>query len=133
MANTKSSLATWGVTKGPFTGIAATGSGIITSYDETTEMMVGSEQNEIGAIIGQHKYDEKTTITMTLIVADSVEMPTVGKKITLSGTDSSAKVAYVTSATVTESNTDFRKLRVTLEKYTNCEEVYDVDKKSAVN
>ena len=133
MANTKSSIATWGVTKGPFTGIAATGSGIITSYDETTEMMVGSEQNEIGAIIGQHKYDEKTTITMTLIVADSVEMPTVGKKITLSGTDSASTAAYVTSATVTESNTDFRKLRVTLEKYTNCEDVYDVDEKSAVN
>ncbi len=132
MANTKSSIATWGVTKGPFTGIAATNTGIITSYDETTEMMVGSEQNEIGAVIGQHKYDEKTTITMTLIVADSVEMPTIGKKITLSGTDSGATAGYVTSATVTESNTDFRKLRVTLEKYTNCDEVYDVDKKSTV-
>ena len=113
---TTTSLAVWGVQVDTPSDIAGATEGFITSFDKNSEMMVGTEQNELGAVIGQHKYDEKTTVSFSLIVAKDVKPPTVGKQITID----SVKY-YVTSAAVTESNSDFRKLRVTAERYKDCD------------
>ncbi|MGN0843823.1 MAG: hypothetical protein ACI4QT_01230 [Kiritimatiellia bacterium] len=77
---TTTSLAVWGVQVDTPADIASATEGFITSFDKNTEMMVGTEQNELGAVIGQHKYDEKTTVSVSLIVAKGVEPPTIGKK-----------------------------------------------------
>lgn len=113
---TTTSLAVWGVQVETPTDIASTNKGYITSFDKNSEMMVGDEQNELGAVIGKHKYDEKSTVTVSLIVAADVEPPTIGKQITIA-----EGKYYITSASVVESNSDFRKLRVSAERYKDCE------------
>lgn len=124
---TTTSLAVWGVQVETPTDIAQKTEGYITSFDKNSEMMVGDEQNELGAVIGKHKYDEKSTVTVSLIVAADVEPPTIGKQITIDNVK-----YYVTSAAVTESNSDFRKLRVTAERYEDCEKAVNAKDRSEI-
>lgn len=124
---TTTSLAVWGVQVETPTDIAQKTEGYITSFDKNSEMMVGDEQNELGAVIGKHKYDEKSTVTVSLIVAAGVEPPTIGKQITIAGVK-----YYITSASVVESNSDFRKLRVSAERYKDCDKAVNAIDKSDI-
>ena len=126
MATTKS-LAVWGVQVETPTDIASTTEGYITSFDKNSEIMVGDEQNELGAVIGKHKYDEKSTVTVSLIVAAGVEPPPIGKQITIAGVK-----YYITSASVVESNSDFRKLRVSAERYKDCDKAVNAIDRSDI-
>lgn len=124
---TTTSLAVWGVQVETPTDIAQKTEGYITSFDKNSEMMVGDEQNELGAVIGKHKYDEKSTVTVSLIVAAGVEPPTIGKQITIAGVK-----YYITSASVVESNSDFRKLRVSAERYKDCDKAVNAKDRTEI-
>lgn len=67
----------WGVTK---TGISG---GIITDWDEDGEAQKEYVKNEKGATIFTKVYDEKKTITCTLVSNGTAAPPKVGDKATI--------------------------------------------------
>lgn len=110
MARTEAT-ASWGV------GVSSPvpGDNVIVEYSEASEAILGTEQNEEGAVIGQKMYDRHWTATATVQAAAGVEPPAIGSQVTANG-----EAWYVKSAEVVESNTNYRRIRMTLERYEHC-------------
>ena len=110
MAATTQGIASWGVTGG-CSGVR----GIVTDLEENHEAQLAPEQNEVGAVVKQTKYDEHVTLSCTVEVAAGTEPPGGGDSITING-----KQGYVVSARLTESNQAYRKIAIQAECWTNC-------------
>jgi hypothetical protein len=111
-AATTSGVAVWGVQ-----GRVNSVSGIVTDIEQSAEVQIAPEYNEIGAVVKQTKYDEHTTLSATVEVAAGTNPPEVGAQITING-----KQGYVTNARVVESNQAYRKIVVQAECWKNCKQ-----------
>lgn len=115
MAATTTHTASWGVS-----GTVGSVSGIATDIDINGQALIGLEQNEVGAVVGAAHYDDHTTVSATVLVAASTAKPTLGSQATIAGV-----TGFVTGAEVVENNMSYRKIRVTIEAYENCDEVFE--------
>ena len=91
---------------------------IITDWECADETQVAYCHDQNGAVVHRQDYDKKTTVTATLLAPTSVDLPTfsAGSTETLTvGT----KTFAILSCREIESNRDFRKLVLTLERYEN--------------
>jgi hypothetical protein len=113
MATTSYGVASWGITNG--TTVSQV-SGIVTDYSLTKDGSIGTEQNEVGAVIKQVVYDKKLTVNVTVVVAASANPPEYGAEVNVKGTK-----FYVTNSSVTENNMSFRKIAITAERYQYCD------------
>lgn len=104
--------ASWGVN-----GSVDKVSGVVTDLEIGHEAILGTQQNELGAVIQQTMYDKKTTMTATVEVASTINLPAHGAAVTIAG-----KAGYITSARLIENNTSYKKISITAEFYTNCSE-----------
>ena len=96
----------WGVTK---TGISG---GVITDWEENGEAQTAYVQNEKGATIFTKVYDEKKTITCTLVTNSTETAPTVGSELTIES------VKYtVLGVRLIQNNQSVQKYSVTLEAW----------------
>lgn len=117
MAVTTNGTAHWGVSGG-VTGVT----GIVTSLGEAKEPIMAPEYNEIGQVVKQTKYDELTTLTATVEVAQGTALPDANNQITING-----KKGYVKRAELVEDNQAYRKISITVELYKNCDKITTVN------
>ena len=91
---------------------------IITDWECADETQVAYCQDQNGAVVHRQDYDKKTTVTATLLAPTTVALPafTAGSTKTLTV---DAKAFAILSCREIESNRDFRKLVLTLERYEN--------------
>ena len=91
---------------------------IITDWECADETQVAYCQDQNGAVVHRQDYDKKTTVTATLLAPATVNLPTF-----TAGTSSTltvdTKIFAILSCREIESNRDFRKLVLTLERYEN--------------
>lgn len=113
----KNATASWGV-YGTFTDVT----GVITDLSISQSALTGAEQNEVGSIIQQTLYDVHSTITVTVGVDSDEQPPDIGQQVTIANVK-----YYVTSAEIIESNSAYRKIRITAERYSNCEEAKNAE------
>lgn len=117
MATNPPSITTpgWGVGKtlgGDYEGC------IITDWECADETQAAYCQDQNGAVVHRQDYDKKTTVTATLLAPSNIAAPkfTAGTPTTLTvGSNTYA----VLSCREVESNRDFRKLVLTMERYVN--------------
>ncbi len=98
----------WGVDK------VLSGYGIITEWETAQEAQVAYCQNEIGEVVHRKCYDEKTTVNVTTIAPASTALPAFDATLTVEG-----KSFKVLSARCIQSNKDFQKISIVLERYKN--------------
>lgn len=96
----------WGVTK---TGISG---GIITDWEENGEAQTAYVQNEEGETIYTKVYDEKKTITCTLVTNSTETAPTVGSELTIDDVEYT-----VLGVRLIQNNQSVQKYSVTLEAW----------------
>lgn len=117
MATNPASITTpgWGVDKtisGAFAG------GIITDWECADEAQVAYCQDQNGAVVHRQDYDKKTTVSATIMVSKETELPTftagTSSTLTVDG-----KSFAILSCREVQSNRDFRKVVLTLERYEN--------------
>lgn len=91
---------------------------IITDWECADETQSAYCQDQNGAVIHRQDYDKKTTVTATLMAPTSVKPPTftAGSNATLTV---DGNTYAVLSCREVESNRDFRKLVLTMERYVN--------------
>lgn len=108
MADTTTTTITpvWGVTKTGITG------GVITDWEENGEAQTAYVQNEKGATIFTKVYDEKKTITCTLVTNGTATPPKVGAEVTIE----SVKYA-VLGVRLIQNNQSVQKYALTLEAW----------------
>lgn len=91
---------------------------IITDWECADETQAAYCQDQNGAVVHRQDYDKKTTVTATLMAPTSVTLPTF-----TDGSNATLKVGTQTFAILScrevQSNRDFRKLILTLERYEN--------------
>ena len=107
---TTTHTAAWGVS-GSVTGVT----GVVQEIRHSNAAVLGTEQNELGAVIGQVIYDKKKTLTATILVASGTSLPEEGSAMTIDGVS-----CYCVNASIIESNTSYRRISVTAEAFTNC-------------
>lgn len=124
MATTTTHVASWGVFDA-HTGLtildASSSNSVVLAFDPTVEPVMAPETNEVGGTIGQALYDIHSTVRCTMNVKaviaskikDYVDAPS---KFTVQVTIDSVKY-YVLSLNCPESNTDYMKFNVVLEKF----------------
>ena len=113
----KNATASWGV-YGTFNDVT----GVVTDLSISESALTGAEQNEVGSIIQQTLYDVHSTVTVTVGVASDEQPPDIGGQVTIANVK-----YYVTSAEIIESNSSYRKIRITAERYSNCEEAKNAE------
>lgn len=91
---------------------------IITDWECADETQAAYCQDQNGAVVHRQDYDRKTTVTATLLAPTSVALPTFSAGSTKTLTVDT-KTFAVLSCREIESNRDFRKLVLTLERYEN--------------
>ena len=111
-AATSQGIAAWGVQGG-----VGSVTGIVTDLERSIEAQVAPEYNEVGAVVKVTKYDEHTTLNVTVEVPASAQPPDAGSSITIDG-----KQGYVTNARVVESNQAYRKIVIQAEFWKNCKQ-----------
>ena len=109
------SIPGWGVSKildGKYKGC------IITDWECDDETQAAYCQDQNGAVIHRQDYDKKSTVTATLLAPSNIAAPefTAGTPTTLPVADKSFAVLACREV---ESNRDFRKLVLTLERFEN--------------
>ena len=98
----------WGVGK----SIDTYKQNIITDWETTTEPQAVNVTDNNGAVCERVVYDTKTSITATLLVQEEFALPKPEDKIKV-GSDQ----FYVVNVREVQSNKDFRKVVLTLERY----------------
>lgn len=91
---------------------------IITDWECADETQAAYCQDQNGAVVHRQDYDRKTTVTATLLAPTSVALPTFSAGSTKTLTIDSKTFAILSCREI-ESNRDFRKLVLTLERYEN--------------
>ena len=109
------SIPGWGVSKilnGTYKGC------IITDWECADETQAAYCQDQNGAVIHRQDYDKKSTVTATLLAPSNIAAPTftAGSNATLTV---DGNTYAVLSCREIESNRDFRKLVLTMERYVN--------------
>ena len=117
MATTPASPTTpgWGVDK---TLAGDYANCVITDWECNDETQAAYAQDNKGAVFHREDYDKKTTVTATLLAPSNIAAPdfTAGTPTTLTV---AGKSFAVLACREVESNRDFRKLVLTLERYEN--------------
>ena len=91
---------------------------IITDWECADETQAAYCQDQNGAVVHRQDYDKKTTVTATLLAPTTVALPTFTAGSTKTLTVDSKAFAILSCREI-ESNRDFRKLVLTLERYEN--------------
>ena len=116
MAETQTTTASWGVTSTGSNSNLPTG--IVTDQDWGADPVLAPEYNELGQVIKQTLYDVVKTGTATIEVKSDVDLPDLEDQITIGDV-----TGYVKNVRLTESNQAYRKIVVTIECYSKCDEV----------
>lgn len=114
MAVQNTPIARWGVAS---TG-GASGYGVVVSMETIRDALVQNETDENGAVCRSVLYDERYRVMFCCQTAANTTPPALGASISVGGIS-----GYVIHTEVVEQNTAFRKLRVTVESYRNCQQV----------
>lgn len=118
MGRTVQGNATWGIGDADqVTGV----SGVITDLSISTEAIMEPQRNEVGAVIQQSMYDERTQVTATVEVAAGGPLPAKGSQITIAGVQ-----GYVLNARRVASNSRYQAIEITVELYKHCSAVNEV-------
>lgn len=110
--------AAWGVDHGLPTPFDTC---VVTDYAESREPQQQYEYDQKGAVCGCVKFDTRISISATIQVPKDITLPTEGSTLIVKegeGTDGS-KVYLITSLTINQTNRDYRKVSLTLERYSN--------------
>ena len=108
--------ASWGVSH---TGTAV---GVYTDVSQGAEPVNAPLHNEIGQVIGQSNYDTHKTGDYTILVKAGVDLPAQGSQITIG-----AITGYVLNVRLMESNSQYQRAAVSIERYRKCDETTFVD------
>jgi hypothetical protein len=100
----------WGVGK-KFANYAKN---IITDWETAVEPQAMNVADNNGAVCERVIYDEKTTVNATILVQDGFTLPKATDTLTVDGAS-----FYVTNVREVQSNKDFRKVVLTLERHKN--------------
>lgn len=111
MAVTTSHVAKWGV--GEKRGATA---GVVTSFERIDDPLIQHETDADGAVCRAKRYDTRRRTVFTVQVRAGTEPPETGANMTVDG-----RTGWVQHAEVVEQNRAFKKIRVTLESYANCD------------
>lgn len=90
--------------------------GVVTSFEKISDMMSQNETNENGAVCRVVIYDERTRIVFTVMASEATEKPEPGTQMSIDG-----KACWVQHSEVIEQNQAYKKIRVTAERYKNCD------------
>ena len=107
-------LAKWGTRQ--VSGAATYG--VVTSFERISDMMSQNETNEDGAVCRVVMYDVRSRIVFCVQASANATLPEVGKQITVDGVG-----GWIQHAELIEQNQAFKKIRITMEKYKNCDTV----------
>lgn len=126
MAITTSHVASWGVREAN-TGTAIlnilASDCVVLNVTKTNEPVMAPEHNEKGSVIGQSVYDMHTSVRMTCNVRAAVAVALNGYAKDLSKVTAVVTLDnvtyYATSLEVAESNSDYMKFNVSMERYLN--------------
>lgn len=121
---TTTHIATWGIQDvhtGQTIFEANASNSVCLSFSQSSEPVMAPETNEVGSTIGQALYDIHTTCRATMNVKKAVAVAIKAyyddqTKYTVQCVIDSVKY-YATNLEVVESNTDYMKFNVALEKY----------------
>lgn len=117
MAVTTTHTASWGLSSEH-----AIANAVCLSWNETAEPIMAPEHNEVGSVIGQAIYDMHHTVRATYNIKSSLATG-------VSATDTVTEVLasplavsgyYITNIELVESNQDYMKVNLSLEKYEHC-------------
>ena len=114
MAVTALHYAKWGTRQVP----GAATYGVVTSFEKISDMMSQNETDEDGAVCRMVMYDERTRIVFCVQASASATVPEIGRHITVDGVS-----GWIQHAELIEQNQAFKKIRITMEKYKNCDTV----------
>lgn len=114
MAVTTLHLAKWGTRQVP----GAASYGVVTSFEKIVDLMTQNETDEKGAVCRVVEYDARTRIVVCVQASATATMPQVGKQIVIDGEN-----GWVNHAEVIEQNQSFKKIRITLEKFKECDAI----------
>lgn len=112
---TTATTATWGTDKNDIGSIT----GIVQSF-ERTESLVETEpiRDNKGTIVHHIYYDKKITATATVVCKNDQAFPTEETQISIDG-----ESFYIVNMNKVSSNRDTTKFNITLESYTNCNQL----------
>lgn len=114
--------ASWGVTH------TGTATGVYTDVSNGAEPITSPLHNELGQVIGQAHYDSHYSGEYTILVKAGVTLPTKGSQITIGSV-----TGYVTNVRLMESNQQYQRAAVSIEKFENCAETTAVTQADAGN
>ena len=109
---TKNHVAKWGLRH----VIGASSFGVITSLEKISDLMVQTETDESGAVCRAVPYDNRERIVFTVMASESTDKPEPGTQMSIDG-----KACWVQHSEVIEQNQAYKKIRVTAERYKNCD------------
>lgn len=111
MAATTIHIAKWGARQVP----GASTYGVVTSLERIEDSMTQTETDEQGAVCRVVRYDRRTRVAFCVQASATAKPPKSGENMSVDGIQ-----GWVMNAEVVEQNQAFKKIRVTLETYENC-------------
>lgn len=114
MAITRLRVASWGLRQ--ITG--ATTYGVVTSLEVVDDLMSQNETDETGAVCRVVEYDRRKRLMFTVQAAATTNPPEIGMPITVNSVK-----GWVQHTEVIEQNQAFKKIRVTMECFKNCDTI----------
>lgn len=87
---------------------------VVTDYSETDEPQHQYEYDQKGSVVGDTVYDRRRSISCTVQVPKEVEHPQSGTVLTIGD-----KGYIVINVNVIQNNQSYRKVQLTLERWTN--------------
>ncbi|MEG2613758.1 MAG: hypothetical protein RR996_01825 [Alistipes sp.] len=85
---------------------------VVTDFSDTSETLHAYEYDNVGAVIGDTVYDRHGTATATIQVPTALTLPKGGEIMTIDSI-----VYAVMSCNLVQSNKDYNKVQLTLERY----------------
>ena len=112
MAVTRLHYAKWGARQ--VSGASAYG--VVVSFEKIEDAMVQTENEEDGSVCRAVPYDSRVRIVFCVQTDARTRPPSTGSRIVVDN-----EIGWVQHAETIEQNTAFRKIRVTMERYKNCD------------
>jgi hypothetical protein len=110
MATGSLNRASWGVTH------TGTAQGVYTDVSQGADPILSPLHNELGQVIGQAYYDSHYSGEYTILVKAGVALPAKGSTITIGSVS-----GYVTNVRLMESNQQYQRAAVSIEKFEHCD------------